>query len=505
MRGSVPLLAEVLIGLSVVTDPAKRDVLRYYIDEWCFEDLTGDARIAASRLAAAALREKRVAHLFRALGFLEGYGRSWTRGRARVEPLIRAEEGEFLLTMADRTREEEAALLVDRLREALTGEHPVERPWGYGGATGTGSPVPVVDLWELFLDLSDLPVRGGRIPLAEFVEKGAGDLGERAVELLRRWLALCGLASPEPEEGFAADAVRVRTTGPVPARLLVRIAHDRGGRYRLEWWAVLSRSVDAEPEIGPRHIHPRPVGAEEFGAVVHGLFVHLDNRSERGNHDRVRIELVVPLRMLAELDAPQWESRVEPGGEPVRLGARAEVVYRVEEFCAGDSEDYLSARVQARRKWHELLRTGASLIFDVESDHLPHGVNVPEYLSGDDHVFFSAGHYERERWFRTMSSAVLSGVPVIAWRRGDRDVGDFRSVLVRGEGTTVTLDVIGALPHRLHRQRRGRPPEPGEKPIPDCYNVGLVYHDDLPHPLEPFIPLFPDSPWRPDESGGIAS
>lgn len=505
MRGSVPLLAEALSGLSVVTDPAKREALRYYIDEWCFEDLTGDARIVASRLAAAALREKRVGVLFRALRFLEGGGRSWTQARARVDPLIRAEEKEFLLAMAEEGREAEAALLVDRLREALTGERPGERTPGYGDPVWDGVAVPEADLWETFLDLADLPIRGGRVPLAEFVEKSAGGLGEEAVELLRRWLTLCGLEVPKPEEGFAVDAVRVRTTGPVPARLLIRIAHDRGDRYRLEWWTVLSRSPDAEPEIGPRHIHPRPVGAEEFGAVVHRLFVHVDNRPDRGNHERIRIEVVVPLRMLAKLDAPQWKSRVDPEGEPVRLGARAEVVYRVEEFCSGDSEDHLSARVQGRRKWHKLLRTGEALIFDVESDLLPLGVNVPEHLSGDDHVFFSAGHYEREGWFRTMSSAVLSGVPVVAWRRGDRDVGDFRSVLVTEEGTTVTLDVIGALPHRLHRQRRGRPPAPGESPIPDCYNVGLVYHDDLPNPLEPVVPLFPDSPWRPDEIGGIAS
>ncbi|SHJ79010.1 hypothetical protein SAMN05421803_109212 [Nocardiopsis flavescens] len=509
---NVTAAAEALKGLRTVVDPDRRRRLVLTIRRWLdVGGIDAPAALFATELAVAALEQGELSGLMRVIRHLEEGTESVRTATRALSGLLRLEEDSRLTAMVPaphRVRAREV-LSVLRARLAFRPCGPLMEDYrvAMGDLENLTVPVHPLDLWDMFLDLADAPPRDGRVPLVEFAAPLVRGEHADLVPLLRMWVDLRGLGGQEALGPPGRARAEEPPGGAPPARLLIRFRHDTGDLYRFEWWQVLSPGPGEEPVVGPRNDGPYRIGRPDFADEVCTLLQCVEMHPYRRYHDRVRVEIVVPLGMLPDLDAARWEPRAAEG-EPVRLGVAAELTYRVEEFFMGQKMANVIARESSERRWNNLLKVGESEIFDIQCDPLPQGVRLAEYVSDDGVILFATGHQEREDLIRMMSTAVRAGVPVIAWRTGAHpSAGDFRSALTGREGK-VSSAVVGSLPRRLHRHRSGRSFEAGGPVIVDGFDVGLVYHDRLPHPFGADTPLSADVPHprrapSPDEAGKV--
>ncbi|MGW5876914.1 VMAP-C domain-containing protein [Nocardiopsis terrae] len=514
------LLVTALQNTLTFKESGLRGALARYLDAWPGLGTDHGSTEYVLQVSQLALAEQRLAELMRIVYFLDQGSVSARRAWSRVEPLIVREEEDRLLAGIGSARREEARRILGGLRDRFArgreGAEPTEREReAYLEAMGPRAlnmsvPEPTC-LWECFTDLAEAPRYDGAAPLSLFAERleDEGDHRDRTgVGALRQWIALRSLGEgPAPGHGDGptedADAGEAGEDDSPPARLLVWFTltgpeeSEEDGRGRHEqpdpgddprfWvksWNVLSPEPGRPPQIGPANILNTRVVPGKFPETVFQLLHRLKGHPWCHHHDRIRVELIAPFDVLMGLEARHWEPPSSLLSQRIRLGIDAEIIYRVEEFLLLGDVEHDFARRSVRRRWGRIDREREAHMVDRQCDEIPESVRFVEYATNERVILFATGHHEPEDVYRDIHSAMMVGVPVILWRTRQRSSREtFRAVLA-GKEEKVPLEAVASLPALLRESGRGTV-EPLGGRITDSLDVGMIFHDLLPHPLEP--------------------
>ncbi|GAB2481639.1 hypothetical protein [Nocardiopsis aegyptia] len=364
--------------------------------------------------------------------------------------------------------------------------------------------------WEALMDLAELPrPLSGDHPLHVFCFSLARYSEGPAAGPLRAW-ARNGVATLEPlprvggpgtiteTQVVASTEVPARyreqkvdrdadgSTG-TPARLVVWVTHaDRRNRYLVEHWTRLRDDPHGPVEFR-EHGHPGALPPEEIGRYVCDLVDGLESDRRMVFHDGIRVEWVIPLALISELRAELWQQAVVPSDAvgDQRLGARAQVVYRLPEFARRGDESN-GALEACDRKWTRLCRSGSGGFLDVHDGNGSRGHQDAEQrirlIEDDDLAIFATGSCSHEEWLSDVSCAVSAGVPVVVWRseRHRHQISDGLGAMRSGAKMVVPIAHIRGFPLILHESRTQsvRCGDPGY--IRDSFGVSVIYHDSQP-------------------------
>ncbi|RKS07058.1 hypothetical protein DFP74_2713 [Nocardiopsis sp. Huas11] len=242
-----------------------------------------------------------------------------------------------------------------------------------------------------------------------------------------------------------------------PARLVVWVAHaDRRDRFLVEHWTLLRETPHGAVEFR-EHGQPDTLRSEEIELYVCELINALDRDRRMGFHSGVRVAWGLPLPLIRELRAELWQQAIAPSDAvgDQRMGARAQVVYRLAEFI-GRRDGWAGVEEACERKWGRLSRIGSGALLDAHSVNGhpdPHGAKQGLCLIDDnDLAIYATSSCSNENWFRDVSSAVTAGVPVVMWRSdhyGHRITDSLGTVRADAKNM-VLLARIRNLPVLLH-------------------------------------------------------
>lgn len=367
----------------------------------------------------------------------------------------------------------EALTDLAELPRPLSGDHPLHVFCSELAGYGTGPEAVLLSSWA----------RGGRNAeegLFRMEQAGRADAGKEA-----HTLTPLGATARVRLEGGMNGGGPV-PTGP-PARLVVWVAHaDQRNWYFLEHWARLRDAPDGPVEFHG-HGQPDALRPDEIGRYVCDLVSDLEGDRRMVFHDGIRVEWVLPLPFIRELRAELWQQAVAPSDAvgDQRLGARAQVIYRLAEY-ARQGDESNEALEACGRKWTRLCRSGSGAFLDVYGGHGNLGSQgVEQRLHGiqdDDLAIFATGSCSHEEWMSDVSSAVSAGVPVVVWRsaRHRHRISDGLGEMWSGTKVVVPIAHIRGFPLILHgsRTQSVRSGEPGY--IRDSFGVSVIYHDSQP-------------------------
>lgn len=312
-------------------------------------------------------------------------------------------------------------------------------------------------------------------PVLTFVEYLAASHRCCVLEPLRQWSdkvarrlqVARGLRERRHDAEQWADYVL--TQGTVPVRVVVWLFPDQlaadgtSPRHECMVWT--------DPGSGQL----RPFGASDNGQVLdnYKIFNLIDAAVNSLSVDeRVTVEVVLPIEMIAELDVARWEAA--PPKSSLRLGVRHPLALR----CAplGDvSEDE-----DERRRSREL-----RLRWPHRSEHPPVSLGgqhvTPDSLAGalqrDPHSAWVVVQIGGDRNGDLVRAALNLGYPLVLWDYtgcGELPQTHFK-VLGVGDGT---IPHLADLPERLRHYRACSQVEPALYPM----RPGLVL-DDIDRPL----------------------
>lgn len=348
--------------------------------------------------------------------------------------------------------------------------------------------------WDALIDLYDLPHTGAEgHPAALFAHWVAPRIPDpSAAKALVDWPPARYIAPPR-------DLPARSGGGTDPARLIVQVLPGADADGRL---LVTHRT----------HLRPTREGEARFSApttasvetdrlkdhVLDLLFDEIEASARRGNHDSVRLELVLPLERLG-VAAARWEQPVpglEEDGRAPRLGASCQIIYRVHEFASLAERSYHRSRHVCRARWARLEQVGHGLL-RTRQDLAP-GLRVSEALGDEAIAVYLAPPPETAEGRAQIAGAVYNGVPVIAWcaEPGGNNPGSaanlrvrFRPLIAEEQGQ-VGAHRVKSLPETLHTLRVGGGAEEGGSqdsrggtsgiPATDNFDFCVIYHDLMP-------------------------
>ncbi|MFV2195185.1 hypothetical protein [Nocardiopsis sp. LOL_012] len=448
-----------------------------------------------------AFNERRVGELVRIIVYREFSSSSACRLAQRFECHIKKEENNFLLDRVrerNRSRAEQIIIVLRDMLSALpfaSGANVYRRVLEQAPYEIQILPNPV-SLWEVFKDISDTVSVGVESPVL-LLARELADSHPRVARMLQDWCDLNNLGTGETSSGTGTPVPgEISGTARNPrslARLLVWVRCGEDSRYLIDAWKILGSSSDGEPDVdqiptGDEGQEQKGVRWDAIGHEVYDLFERFEGMPEVEACEHKRLELTMSAGLHVDLAAPWWKPRKTVLDDPVRLGAKTEIIGHLEEFLKGQDSDHETGYKSFLNRWRNINESGTSIMFDEQCETIPPGVHLSEYASHDGLILFSHVHERGQVLARRVRETALVGVPVIAWRLAKHARGHGLRRILAGDARDVELASVRSLPKLLHLSRSGHP-YPGNRGISDGMDMGLIYHDQEHHPLE--------RPWRP--------